>query len=250
MPTKTGRYIGTAIQTAVEQKPNKCPQWVAIFRLTSWFNGTDWEPVNGDITMTGYFTLVNSDGAFNLNLMRTDGSAGFIAQAFGLDWLDFQYLATADFTGIEIQIDVEDEEYNGKTSRKVTGIYSRDYAGREIKTDPVVVTSLQAKYGALLKQHKPKTAPKPTTPAATGPVDHKVAAWKEFIAKTPAMNADDRKAAWLETVQGYAGCGVKDVANWQHVANSIAEHGPWKAPEASASQGGPGIPEDDEQIPF
>lgn len=258
MPTKPGTYIGFARSAAVEQREGKCPRWVAVFQLGQYFNGTDWEPVNGDMSITGYFTLINKNGQPN------DINCQAIIEAYQLPQFDFKTLESFDFAGTEVQlvIDYRDFEKDGQTKRVLDIAYlnPRNHERQTLVSDPVVVQSLDAKYGALLrakfkvKPHAngsatPKTAT--ASPADAALASAKQSAWTEFKTKTPTMTPDQRNGAFKDTAKGYGGGkepSLLTADDWRTVAAQIGESGPWQ-PNATPVAPDGGVIQDDD-IPF
>jgi hypothetical protein len=271
LPEHAGTYIARARQWAVEQREGKCPRWVVDFQLLQYWNGQEWAVIQEDLAITGYFTLINTDGSPNeINVQA-------IVDAYELPAIDFKILAEADFASMEVQLVLDHRTYtdstgNEKTTMDVKYLNHRDYEGRKLKSDAGVVQSLNQKYGALLRtKFKPKTAQtKPATAASAAakmlakPAVAKTikeamnSAWSEFKLKTPELTQDARTAEWHKTVKEYGApkeASQLTVDDWQILGNKIAEYGPWKEPPSQeapvvvgVADDGPPITEDD--LPF
>jgi hypothetical protein len=245
LPQHLGTYIAAATQWAVERREGKCPRWVVDFRCLQYWDGTQWVPVEGDVSITAFLTLVNKDGSINeINVQS-------IVDAYDLPAVDFKMLAELDFARVEVQIVVENRTYvdestgQQKTMMEVKYLNHRNYEGRKLQSDASLVQDLNAKYGALLRsKFKAKTAAKPAQPAApatakAAPVaaptvdSVRMSAWKEFTAKTPELDKATRTAEWHKTVKAYGAPKAAEqltLDDWQIVANKISEYGPWKEP--------------------
>ena len=83
-------------------------------------------------------------------------------------------------------------------------------------------------------------------PAAVDVPTAKAHAWEDFKAKTPGITADQRKAAWFGVLAEYAeGTDPANLsaAEWHSIAKKIRE-------EYGNPPGGPGMPPEDDSIPF
>ncbi len=241
LPTIAGRYL--AIPTSWEVgEYNNSPIFDMQYQLTQYCDPAGgWQACAGDLSMRKRFFLKKTDGTFSQHAINS------LMKSLGWDGGSLKSLANGAWGQNEVQLTVgyEKSKKDGKDYIGVIFMNEKDYEGEHLTSDPAIVQSLDAKYGQDLRAQlamtgKPATPKKPTTPAK--PLEPKAAAWAEFKGKTPGMSDDQRKTAWIETVLGYSGKSYQDPAvDWSHVANSIAEHGPYVAPA-------PAMAEDD--IPF
>lgn len=210
LPTNAGRYIATPVEWTVGNSKNNLPQFVCRFGISQFNDGTEWIDVSGqNLEITGYFNLVYmKDGQQTLNQINIDQ----IKAALAWDGTSFGKLAELDWSGIEVQLYLQEEEYNGKSSMRIKYLNPRDYEGGGFqKADPQEIQSLDAKYGAMLRatngngHGKPATKPatKPTAkPAAapTGPAHPaeaaKSVAWKEYSLKVEAYGREQPDGAY------------------------------------------------------
>lgn len=249
LPTKAGRYIAIPHQWSVGEFNNQ-PTFDVVFTLTQHFNGAEWEGVDGDTTITKKFFLMKNDGTWSKVIES-------LVKALGWDGGSLRSLAESDWSATEVQLTIEYETKNDKRYIGVKFINERNWQGQSLSSDPAVVQSMEAKYGALLRQ---KTGAKATgrpaakqTPAQkvlapTTPEEARRLAWNEFKGKTADLSDDARKTAWQETVKSYA--NGKDqktmtINDWENVANQIAEFGPAREPVTAGD-----VPPDDETPPI
>lgn len=238
LPKLAGRYLAVPSSWEVGEYNNK-PIFEVVFKLTQFADVGGWEGVPEGMSITKRFFLKKNNGDWSEHTINA------LVDSLGWDGVSLKSLASGDWAQTEVQLEIDYEK--SKDDKEYIGVRfmnPRDYQGKHLASDPGIVQSLDAKYGAELRamragQQKSKAAPTPAKP-----VDHKAAAWAEFKKITAAMTDVDRAAAWKDTVKGYSGKEVKDVTDWAHVANSIAESGVYE----SQPSAGPGIPADD--IPF
>jgi hypothetical protein len=233
LPRNAGRYIAVPTSWEVGEY-NGAPVFEVLFKLRQFCDPqAGWQELQDDLSITKRFFLKKNDGSWSDHVITS------IMESLGWDGASLKSLANGAWAEIEVQltIDYEKSKKDGKEYIGVLFLNPRDYEGKQLASDPSIVQSLEAKYGGELKarkmgQQRPAAKPIPQKAAApAAPNAAMNAAWREFKAKTPELSDAQRKAQWYETVRGYAGCDVKDVTpdGWQHVANSIAEHGVWKA---------------------
>jgi hypothetical protein len=255
LPRNPGTYTAHAKSKAISQKPGKCPQLVIEFQLEQFYNGAEWEALEGDFSITHWLTLINKDGTSN------DINIQSIVDAYSMPYFDFKTLEMADFSATPVQIVLEEDEYEGKTRLRVKYLNNISYERQSVASDPAVVQSLDQKYGALLrKKFKAKAANgatngKQTASQVLGPAKPKTAdeakgvAWSQFKAKTAEMTTEQRKASFIESVAGYSNNkAVADLTlnDWDIITNQIAEFGPYKKPEEVAET----VPANADDLPF
>jgi hypothetical protein len=262
LPKLAGRYLAVPASWEVGEY-NGTPIFEVQFQLQQFLDSqSGWSPVAGDLEITKRFFMKKNDGSWSEHVIES------LMSSLGWDGASLKSLAEGQWNQVEVQLTIgyETSKKDGKEYIAVLFMNHRDYEGKRLASDPAIVQSLDAKYGgelrALNRASTKSSAAKPTNgkpaapPAPSGPVDPKTSAWKEFLAKTPGMSADERKAKWFETVKGYLGKDAKDVTaeGWQTLANTVAEFGPWK-PIQPIGQEPPAEPEPvaviaDEDIPF
>ncbi len=253
LPKLAGRYIATATSWKVGEYKDS-PIFEAVFRLLQYMDPqSGWTPAHGDMEISKRFFLKKNDGSWSQHAIES------IMNSLGWDGKSLKGLAEGQWGSVEVQltIDYETNDNDGKEYIGVRFMNHRDYEGKKLASEPAIVQSLDAKYGndlrAMTKTVKPTTRPTAPAPAATKPTDPKTSAWSEFIQKTVGMSKDERAAEWHVTVKGYSGKEAKLLTNpeWEHVANSISEHGMWVPPAAPEDPSTEPVPAmADEDIPF
>lgn len=168
LPNREGRFKATILEHGVaETGPNKLATFVCRFQLTQELINGEWEPVEEDLDITGYFYLEKRDGT--LNSVTID----HLKSAFGWDGRDPFWLQDADFGQLVVQVKLAFETYDNKTRLKVqyvdaegatpSGIPQADDAARR-----TIATRLGAKFRANAGG-TPAPAPKPSRPAPPRP---------------------------------------------------------------------------------
>lgn len=256
LPRHAGRYIARPASWEVGEF-NGSPTFEMNFQLLQFLDPqAGWQSVQGDMEIKKRFFLKKSDGSWS------EHSIEALVSSLGWDGASLKSLAGGDWTAMEVQLTVGFET-SKKDQKEYIGVIfmnPRDYEGQTLSSDPAIVQSLDAKYGAELRALR-STTKKPVVPAK--PITPKPAkatsgtAWAEFKAKTPGMSDEARKASWFETVKAYSGFEAKAVPEgaWENVANSISERGPYVAPSpddvppSGEPELDPAVIRDDE-IPF
>lgn len=148
---------------------NSLLTFVAGFQLVQEMINSEWEPVDGDYDITGYFYLVCKDGTLNEitmdNLKKATGWTG--GDPF---WLD-----TEDLSTIWVQLKIEFETYEGKTRPRIKYINHVDSTGVGVepasdKERKAIMAQFGAKFratagGTPRPAPAPKAGTKPTTAA-------------------------------------------------------------------------------------
>jgi hypothetical protein len=208
IPTKSGKYIARPTQWTISESTNHCPQFVCGFAIIYWWNGSGWEDVTAqDLTITAYMTLFDKSGnpqEFNINGLK---------DSLGWDGLSLVTLNESDWSGVEVQLVIQEEEYQGKKNMKVKFINPRDYVGGGgvEKSDLVAVKNLDQVYGGKLRALNGGKAPstKPTASAngegqITEAEKERRLAYRHVMAKVPANAPKDQKdALWKGMVDEY-----------------------------------------------
>lgn len=201
--TKAGTYIARPKSWALgETREKKCPQFTVQFKCEQYRNGSGFEPVQGDESITGYFTLINGNNEPNEINLRS------LHDALGWDGRDFSSLESSDWTNTEVQIVVEDDTYNGKPSLRVRYLNPKDYSGGGLeKADPQAVKSLDQKYGPALRalfgtKPTPKQVSAAAAPVASPdtPDGAKQLAWEAFNKATPSYDPGKRVQVFKKVV--------------------------------------------------
>ncbi len=195
LPSQAGRYIARPRKWAVAPTgPNKISTFVCEFDLLNVQDGEEWPDIAPEaLEITGYFYILKKDGQPN------DFTIDSLEAALGWDGCDLDALNKTDWSQKEVQLTINEEEYQGKKKMKVGFINARDWAGGGIEQDPQYVQSLAQKYGAVLRARKGVTAKPTTTPQKRSPsAGPREAAWEAFKAAHPSLDTAKRAAAWKE----------------------------------------------------
>lgn len=238
LPKLAGRYIAVPKSWEVGEWNGK-PIFEVVFNLLQFADAQGWEPIPDGMSITKRFFLKKNDGTWSEHVINS------IVDSLGWDGSSLKSLAAGNWSAVEVQLEI-DYETSTRDNKDYIGVKfmnPRNYQGASLSSDPNVVQSLEAKYGAELRALRSGKQPRKLAAQPAQAVDHKSAAWAEFKKLTQAMTEADRAVAWRETVRGYSGKEVKDVVDWAHVANSIAETGVWQKPAETA------VPDNDD-IPF
>lgn len=161
---RTGRFRGRPTQGVIEATKNGFPQFVVRLEATemwdevtkSWVDWSDY-----DMSITAYLVLFNATKA----LMNYDQ----VMKAFNWDGTDMLALQNDDFEDLQVQFEIEENEYNGATSLRVNWIDAYDSLGGRggdlTPSDPTLIKSLNAQYKQFMRT-APKIAPAAAPAAA------------------------------------------------------------------------------------
>jgi len=188
LPNREGRFKATILEHGVaETGPNKLATFVCRFQLTQELINGEWEPVDEDFDITGYFYLEKRDGT--LNTVTID----HLKSAFGWDGRDPFWLQDADFGQLVVQVKLAFETYDNKTRLKVqyvdaegatpSGVPQADDAARR-----TIATRLGAKFRANAGG-TPAPAPKPSPRTRPAPPKPEPAAAASAPPAVPAAGA-------------------------------------------------------------
>lgn len=168
--SREGTFRGFATDWGVSTTSKSgYPQLQAVLSALEWYNPEtqEWENWNeyGE-EITAYLVLFGSEGKALMNAKQ-------IQKVFGWSGQSFKELDDFDYSEVQFQFRVEDEEYEGNTTRKVTWIDEYDASpGRTVqKLDAAKLKQLDAAYSKALKGFggtkvagKVTRAEKPTAP--------------------------------------------------------------------------------------
>lgn len=147
-PQNNGIYVAEPTAIVIEEKAKTGTVQANVqFKLVEYrgADGKSSEPC--DCTFTAYLNLVTKAKTLN------DINYRALRDAFGWDGASFEALAQMDLTGVQCQAVVGDDlGLNGETVKRIKFINPIDYVpGANVTSDPNVVQSLDAKYGAMLR---------------------------------------------------------------------------------------------------
>ena len=192
LPNREGRFKATILEHGVsETGPNNLATFVCRFQLIQELGNGQWNPVDEDLDITGYFYLEKRDGS--LNTVTIDA----LKAAFGWDGRDPFWLQDSDFTDHVVQVKLAFEQYQGRTRLKVQYVDHENSSGGGIpKADDTTRRSLATRLGAKLRANA-GSAPA-TAPAARGQPVPAQSARPVAPTTTAADRAVDMEAAWAE----------------------------------------------------
>ena len=176
MISTAGCFRGAVMEHAIGMTSSGIPQFEAKLQAVEQydFETKEWNSLEGreDTEITAYLCFFTKEGkpTFHVDAVR---------EVFEWDGQSLAELDSADLAGCGLQFYVEDNEYDGKTRKKVTRIAGYDDApgtGSVRKLDPEKVREMDAKFANALKKlsggPKPvsaNAAPAPAKPAPLPP---------------------------------------------------------------------------------
>lgn len=207
LPNREGRFKATILEHGVsETGPNNLATFIVKLQLIQELGNGQWNPVDEDLDITGYFYLEKRDGS--LNTITIDS----LKSAFGWDGRDPLWLQDSDFNGHVVQVKLAFEEYQGKTKLKVQYIDAENSTGGGVpRADDNTRRSMANRLGAKLRANAggtPAPAPKPApgsrpappAPARPKPAPTPPSAEQPFqppaTAAAPADRPLNADAAW------------------------------------------------------
>ena len=154
-PKHEGCYILQYAQSGVTTtRESQCPQFVFSGTLMKRYDEEkqEYEPWDEyDQQANGYLVLVDTKGADLFNVEN-------ISKALGWDGISFKELGTTDYTGVEVLVRIQENDYKDKITLQIQSIDNKD-------ADPIIglrVMDTEA-LDDLDKQYKRKK----TTPQST-----------------------------------------------------------------------------------
>ncbi len=147
LPNREGRFKATILEHGVaETGPNSLATFVCRFQLVQELISGQWEPVEEDFDITGYFYLEKRDGSLNTVIIDQ------LRKAFGWDGRDPFWLQDTDFSGLQVQIKLGWERWNDQDRLKVQWIDAEDATPLGVpQTDENVRRSIANRLGAKLR---------------------------------------------------------------------------------------------------
>lgn len=176
---RPGTFRGKPLDWGVSETKNGFPQFTVKLQAQEYFNeGTgeyiDWSEYGQEITAYLVLYSLDKNGQWQELL-----NAKQIKAAFGWNGLDFESLANGRYEETTVLFRVEESEFNGNVSLKVTWLDRADADPiRQLpKFDAGKLRSLTAKLGSVLQGAAPTPAKapvsakggKPVTPPTRGP---------------------------------------------------------------------------------
>ncbi|TWT40486.1 hypothetical protein RAS1_41970 [Phycisphaerae bacterium RAS1] len=166
LPNREGRFKATILEHGVaETGQNKLATFVVRFQLIQELINGEWNPVEEELDITGYFYLEKKDGT--INAVTIDNLTG----AFGWDGRDPFWLQDADFGQLVVQVKLAFEQYNNRTRIKVQYVDAEDASPAGVpQADDAARRSIATRLGAKFRANAGGTpAPAPKPPAGTRP---------------------------------------------------------------------------------
>jgi hypothetical protein len=199
LPNREGRFKATILEHGVaETGPNKLATFVCRFQLTQELINSEWEPVEEDLDITGYFYLEKRDGT--LNTVTID----HLKSAFGWDGRDPFWLQDADFGQLVVQVKLAFETYDNKTRLKVQYVDAEDATPSGVpQADDGARRSIATRLGAKFRANAggtPAPAPKPSRPATAAAAQDLTMqqAWESFTKACPQTYTPDQvESEWF-----------------------------------------------------
>jgi hypothetical protein len=266
LPQTMGRYLARPADWTVEKATSgqKLLQFVCRYHLLHLWNGEGWTDVQGQmLSIIGYHYLMKADGTANEKTIEK------LCAALGWDGRSFGSLAQGSWGEADVQLTIDQEEYEGKWTTKVKWIDTADSDpnGPSLKkAAPDIIKSFDAQFGAALRAVA-GPAPSRTAPPTNGngsgntlgPIEtakraaweaYKIA-WDKYVTDNPGTDGGEKAERWKEIVAEVA--KGRDVAkllavDWTAVQGVIAKG--LRAPVAApfSDDGPPEFTSD--QIPF
>ena len=203
LPTRDGRFKARILDHGVSDTgPNSLATFVCQFQPNQELVNGEWEPVDEDFEITGYFYLEKKDGT--LNTFTLDK----LKAALGWDGRDPMWLQEADLSETVVQITLGYQEYNGQDRIKVQFIDAEDAAPSAVPhADNAACKAIKTRLGAKLRAlagSAPKSASKPTgrpkppapparTTTATVPDSNLQEAWAAFVDACQEVNTTEQE---------------------------------------------------------
>lgn len=210
---RKGTFLATPMEWAVNSSKNNLPQFVCRFSLDGEFDkeqGGYFDCSGEGMETIWYGNLIYKKDGQNV---RNEINIKSIEQAFGWNDRNMETLNTADWSGIQVQLVLEDDTYNGKTAAKVKYVNHRDHVGGSgvEKADSKALQQMALAFGALLKAGATPTgkavARPASNPAASIPDNPcetaKREAWDAFKAANADIASDKAALAakWKDAIQ-------------------------------------------------
>ena len=197
LPTRDGRFKARILDHGISDTgPNSLATFVCKFQPNQELLNGEWEPVDEDFEISGYFYLEKRDGS--LNTFTLDK----LKAALGWDGRDPMWLQDADLSEAIVQITLGYEQYNGQERIKVQFIDAENAAPNAVPhADEAVRKAIKTRLGPQLRAlaggapkstPAPTGRPKPPTPPAKA---------KTATATVPESTLEDAWAAFTDTCQ-------------------------------------------------
>lgn len=149
---RPGRFRAKPVDWSVDQKDDGPPFFKMLFKITAGPGEgvAAWDDWSGyDFQITGYFYLFKKDGSSNLITIDK------LKQSLGWDGIDLVALQNAKLGDLEVQIEAEQSEWEGKQRLKVSWIHPSDYQPGLKIMEPQKVKTLAAQWGSKLRAVAP-----------------------------------------------------------------------------------------------
>ncbi|MBK8915024.1 MAG: hypothetical protein IPM64_10570 [Phycisphaerales bacterium] len=199
LPNREGRFKATILEHGVaETGQNKLATFVVRFQLVQELINGEWQPVEEDLDITGYFYLEKRDGT--INTVTIDNLKG----AFGWDGRDPFWLQDADFGQLVVQVKLAFEQYDNRTRIKVQYVDAENASPLGVpQADDASRRSIATRLGAKFRANAggtPAPAPKPSAGTRPAPPKAKPAAAspapKTTASAAPAVQGLTMQQAW------------------------------------------------------
>lgn len=228
-PKREGRFKATIGEHAVgETGPNRLATFICQFRLMQELVNGEWEPVDENWWITGYFYLEKRDASLNEFAIEQ------IQEALGWDGRDPFWLQDTDFSGHVVQVKLAYEKFNGQTRLKVQYVNPGDWAGAAVrKADDSTRWNIQSRLGPKCRANAgpsvkgaappapapppppeapPEAPPPPPAEKVNGaplPSDYtKERAWQDFLVlqeRSPRLSDEELQQLWFKAIRKVAG---------------------------------------------
>lgn len=242
----TKRYYRAVLEDICLEGGIQKPTAVARYELREQLIDGEWVPIQPESIM-GWHYLTKKNG--DLNTMQLHQ----FKDAFGWDGTGLKDLLT--FKGMDCQVTVDEETYQGKTRDKVQWINHYDYVpGKDFKTDESELAQMEAMLGPKLRamgtskpaaapaakakaKSAPKAAPAPPAPPSTPPTTEPEDAPPNcktmddaWVVCCDKVHEDEQERVWFEIIGAVApGKAVESITadEWWEIGARLHKHLPF-----------------------
>lgn len=201
---RPGYFKARVLDHSIDAKDGGVPFYKMQFGIIESQNAAGgWENIEQyQLQIIGYFYPIKKDNTVNTNTYNN------LRECTGWNGAGLDTLHALDLSALILQIEVNAEEYLGKTTLKVGWIHPEDYEGGFKKLDAPKVKALAMQYGSILRASagpvaaKPAaaSAPRPTAPTARPPSAVKGCtadeAWSECLAAMQNIPNEKHGQVW------------------------------------------------------